>query len=40
MAELANGIGRWTDWVHYRSVAKARSSSLTTGSRVLLHDLY
>ncbi|BGP39357.1 hypothetical protein JCM10449v2_003295 [Rhodotorula kratochvilovae] len=23
MGELANGIGRWTDWVHYRAVAKA-----------------
>ncbi|GAA6018449.1 hypothetical protein JCM11491_007002 [Sporobolomyces phaffii] len=23
MAELANQTGRWTDWIHYRSVAKA-----------------
>lgn len=22
MAGLADGIGRWTDWVHYRAVAK------------------
>ncbi|TNY20467.1 glutaminase GtaA [Rhodotorula diobovata] len=29
MAELANGIGRWTDWVHYRSVAKAYAAEWT-----------
>ncbi|GAA5925950.1 hypothetical protein JCM3775_005159 [Rhodotorula graminis] len=29
MAELAKGIGRWTDWVHYRAVAEAFATEWT-----------